>query len=804
MGVFFLVALIPMSILMIWSCDRKPSSVSSCNSQTESDDTTIASSMVEGATTPSPRIALMTIDESLENDLNYRKRILVGILHCLLSLLLACIVTMFITNEHAATTFEKAPSLVRISLQDAEMFIKDTFSQITYQTHVALLNSTDTIKFDLAHIDTLLGEPIRQEIAQQSGIELALDALLNLCALNLELLRRVHMLQKSVSRAIIVSSDAATRVEDLQFQLSILQQQCLSRDRPLCDTLRLQGFDESGFLKTLYDLQRDPALLRMMSLGEVELDSRWLNLSQEVASVRANFFGYPLKIFEETENARSVVEKNLMEIREADQWFRRESGYIARNLVDEVDHLWTRIVPVFDEMQIAGRLLWIFGLCCSITALLVTLLICSSLSCTCCEAEEKAGVALLGGTSLTAICSFSLSFFGVMMLLLGGHGEVFICKSLADSSNYTLMERLLNKPGLLLATEPQIGIIGDTLNHVARKNTTITTTLAEAIGKCGQNASTYDTFQLDSILGVSKILSLDNYSTLAEAVETITATEGDFLTLTSSLGQILHVITNESHVNLTRYRLQLSQATPERDLKIFIDQMQRVSLQIRDVATSSRMTTLGSRAKRLEVSVMQFLEQLRAELLYLLTALELQKDPWQKQLNHSLNLLKASQEVINEEASDVCKKHTDAYRMRLKNHLESTKKNILTTLNSQEISCSPLFAIFAANRDFFCYHLIDPLNGLWFATFCCILLWAIITPLNMSLINIFRRLRKARKLRHTNSHQYGAPSDIQIISEQSNWGALTRRNDVDDIDRVPPTQFFVIFSDDDRSAEILI
>lgn len=86
--------------------------------------------------------------------------------------------------------------------------------------------------------------------------------------------------------------------------------------------------------------------------------------------------------------------------------------------------------------------------------------------------------------------------------------------------------------------------------------------------------------------------------------------------------------------------------------------------QIRDVATSSRMTTLGSRAKRLEVSVMQFLEQLRAELLYHLTALELQKDPWEKQLNLSLNLLKNSQEIINDEASEICKNQTDGYQVR--------------------------------------------------------------------------------------------------------------------------------------------
>ncbi|XP_055705243.1 prominin-1-A isoform X3 [Phlebotomus papatasi] len=779
-GLFFLVGIIPLSILIAWSCAGK-STISQCDSQSGSEDTTTASSMV--GTTPPPRSNLMAIDESLEDALNCRKRVLAGVLQFILIALLASIATMFVTNEQVASTLEKTPSLVRISLQDAETFIKDSFRQITFHTHSALSNVSESIEYDLIHVDTLLGEPIRRDLAQASGIEEAFEALLNLCALNIEVLRRVHLLQKSVSRAIVVSADASARIEDLQFQLSVLQRQCLSRDRPLCDTLRLRGFEESGFMRALHDLQRDPALLRMMSLGEVEVDSRWQNLSHEVASARANFFGYPLKMMEETEVPREKARKELIRLRDAFQWFRRDFGILARNLVDEVDHLWGRIVPAFDEMQIGGRLLWIFGICCSIVALLVTLLIYSSLSCSCCEAEEKAGITLLGGTTLMSICSLSLSFFCVMVMLLGGHGEVFLCRPLADSPNYTVLQRLLDKPGLLLTTQSQIGVINSILNRASHaKNATVTTSLGDVIENCGQNASTYATFQLETILEASQIANLDNYPTFTEAVERVVASEEDFLTLTASLGQILNIIISESHVNLTKYRMHLSQAIPERDLATFIDQMQRVSLQIRDVATSSRMTTLGSRARRLEVSVMQFLEQLRAELLYHLTALELQKDPWDKQLNISLKLLRSAQEIINEEAREICRNHTESYQIRLKNHFSTAKDILMDILNGNSASCWPLFAIFMANRALFCAHLMDPLNGLWFSTFCCLLLWAICTPICLSLAQIFRRLRKVRKFRHTNSHQYGAPSDIQIISEQSNWGATTRQDDLD-IDR---------------------
>ncbi|GAB0100947.1 Prominin [Sergentomyia squamirostris] len=805
MGLFIIIAVIPLSILVAWTCGGK-SQISTCDSQQSSENTTTASSMASESPSHDRSQQLMTIDEKLSDDLDCRKKILVCLLQVLLPVLLICIVTMFITNEMVAATIEKSPSLVRVALRDVETFIKDSFRQINIYVNTALVNTTKSVQSDLDHIDHLLGEPIRRDIAQASGIEVAFEALLNLCALNLELLRRVHLLQKSVSRAIVVSADASARVEDLQFQLSVLQQQCLSRDRPLCDTLRLRGFDESGLLRTLYGMQRDPALLKMMSLGEVEMDSRWQNLSHEVAKARANFFGYPLKLLEETEAVRDVVLKELVRVKDAGRWFRRDFGLLVRNLVDEIDHLWSRIVPGFDEIQIAGRLLWIFGLCCSLVALLVTLMIYSALSCSWCQAEDKASITLLGGTTLISLCSFSLSLFGVMIMLLGGHGEVFLCRPLRDSPNYVLLGNLFDKPGLLLSSQSQVGIIDDVLARASHgKNITITTSVADIIEECGRNATTYATFQLENLLGVSQVFSLESYPSVTEAMAKIVANEGDFLTLTTSLGQILHVIMSESHVNLTRYRMQISQATPARDLTTFIDQMQRVSLQIRDVATSSRMTTLGSRTKRLEVSVMEFVEQLRTEILYHLTALELQKDPWEKQLNVSMSLLLRAQQVLTEESAVICLNHTEEYQRRILNYFNGARDNIVTALIETVAPCSPLHDIFKAIRLLLCSHLMDPLNGLWFAVFCCLVLWAIVTPLNLTLAQIFRRLQKVRKLRHTNSHH--APSDIQIISEQSNWGASTRLDNME-LDRtheLPSSgQHYIVFSDDERSVEILI
>lgn len=64
-------------------------------------------------------------------------------------------------------------------------------------------------------------------------------------------MRRVRLLQDALAKAIVISKEATQRIEEFQIQLSILQRQCSARDRPLCDTLRLRGFEDNGILNTL-------------------------------------------------------------------------------------------------------------------------------------------------------------------------------------------------------------------------------------------------------------------------------------------------------------------------------------------------------------------------------------------------------------------------------------------------------------------------------------------------------------------------------------------------------------------------
>lgn len=58
-------------------------------------------------------------------------------------------------------------------------------------------------------------------------------------------------MHESIARATQICQEATTRIDEIQTQLSVLKKQCVGRDRPLCETLRLKDFADNQFMNTL-------------------------------------------------------------------------------------------------------------------------------------------------------------------------------------------------------------------------------------------------------------------------------------------------------------------------------------------------------------------------------------------------------------------------------------------------------------------------------------------------------------------------------------------------------------------------
>ena len=57
-------------------------------------------------------------------------------------------------------------------------------------------------------------------------------------------------------KTLILSADAAVKVDAIHGQLTDIQKQCNYRDRPLCDTLKVKSFEEIGFIKQMKNVSR--------------------------------------------------------------------------------------------------------------------------------------------------------------------------------------------------------------------------------------------------------------------------------------------------------------------------------------------------------------------------------------------------------------------------------------------------------------------------------------------------------------------------------------------------------------------
>ncbi|XP_063217411.1 prominin-1-A [Bacillus rossius redtenbacheri] len=213
---------------------------------------------------------------------------------------------------------------------------------------------------------------------------------------------------------------------------------------------------------------------------------------------------------------------------------------------------------------------------------------------------------------------------------------------------------------------------------------------------------------------------------------------------------------------------RLSRPVTGKDLSSFADQLESVANQIKDLATASRLETLASRTRRLLVSHVQPLEQRKEDLVYQLTALEVQMQPLQRQVNQSLSHLKTIQYFINNQGDSICKQKTKEYARRLLGYADQCRDHVLAATGERLAPCRPLWDVFHALRQLLCRHILDPLNGFWFSCVCCLLLFLVACPLCLKLADLCRD----GGLMQPGSSD--SPSEALMMPESNTWASNNR------------------------------
>lgn len=98
-------------------------------------------------------------------------------------------------------------------------------------------------------------------------------------------------------------------------------------------------------------------------------------------------------------------------------------------------------------------------------------------------------------------------------------------------------------------------------------------------------------------------------------------------------------------------------------------------------------------------------------------------------------------------------------------HLDYYTNHTLSIITGKTGSCRPLYDVFDAIRQLLCRHVMDPMNGLWFFSFLCLILWLIMTPVSLALATTFKNINIFDKKlkRSSSSYRYVCVQFKQFI-----------------------------------------
>ncbi|KAG5671584.1 hypothetical protein PVAND_001777 [Polypedilum vanderplanki] len=707
--------------------------------------------------------------EKLEK-LNCRRRIYVFILEFFVCVCICLILSMFINNEQISTSINESSNVLRSALKDTEYFVKSTNHQLQSELFEKFDRTKEIIKIDLDDIDKLLGERITREISIKTGIDLTLEKTSSeILEGTRNLSKRVqHLLNDIVLKTIMLSTDASNKVNEIHIALSVLQRQCNYRDRPLCDTLRVKSFEEMGFIEKLRILNHNTILQKLRIMNDNINDNNLKRLTEEVSLSKKVLWNYSQQLKKDTERNSDETMHQLTIMRNGLNETMNRLTSVVKHVLDKIGSAWQKFLPLIDTVTESGYFSWIIGLLSCASTLVVTLFLIVPLSCTCCHVNNLAGITFQMSSCVLSIFCICLGIFTIFEALIGGHGEVFICRSLYEKPEFTVIGKLFDNPGILYNQSSSNGFFSELFigpNEKAFTNISLSTTLSE----CEKNKSAYYTFKFDNLMDMKNTLNFENYIDLTNALDNIKADEAPFVELTQRIQYFLNDLLHDADGNFTLFRMEISQISPEKEMNNFIDQLQRVSLQIGDITTVTRMTSLASNARRVQASVLQPLELLKNEIVYQLTALELQIEPYITAIQEVQLSFNKSQEFLNKNSMEICANFSDHFRNRLKTNLNEFKKDILNELEN-EFGCGMLFDIFNALRIMTCAHIIEPISGLFFISFLILLLWICSTPLSLLLASTFYKIdRIQEQLCRTNTHQSYGYNDGSETNRAVSW-----------------------------------
>lgn len=179
----------------------------------------------------------------------------------------------------------------------------------------------------------------------------------------------------------------------------------------------------------------------------------------------------------------------------------------------------------------------------------------------------------------------------------------------------------------------------------------VTVGFAEFLWRCERNETVFE------VLGVkisnSKVMS--NWSD-AESLFSGLAFDGNVKVLNTELQEQLEELSLVLSVNMTQHRVALAKPITGRDLKSFLDQLNTVARKLSDRESVKRVEDLVYRIKNVIEETIKPLIELRDELVYNITSLEILVIPLKRELNQTMSHLKTIQFFFDNQGATIAAK----------------------------------------------------------------------------------------------------------------------------------------------------
>ncbi|XP_043668422.1 prominin-1-A [Vespula pensylvanica] len=648
----------------------------------------------------------------------------------------SCMVTMMVCNEAARAGIEKLPMVVETALQDLDDYHQDTTTQLRKCLTRSLDVASEAILADLDNVEELLGKPVQAELSVETGLDVALDALMDLANASQELSSRAESLLKEGERARDLGTQLNRETDVIRRDLESAVRTCSVQDRPLCSVI-----DPSGLRLTLRieQLLRDDRILRLRGSSKE-------NLTEVGRQARGEYLYVPHYIARSTLDARNQIRREISSARarifqktrnmEASSTELSKQLKSARNIADYA----IPYVIAFEQIR------WLVGLGTFLCILPIWLLLLGALRCHCGSSEGKVRPTLLCTVFTSCFISIALWAIFVAGLALSGHIEMLLCRPLYDPE-YRTLEAVL-----------------ETRTFLGRR---LSVSLKDMFEKCEKNEAAYPAFRLDRTMQLEQLTEHWMWTGMSKAKSKLKVDLKGLKILTPTLQQRLQNLLYACGPNLTEHRIMIQGPILSKDPNALSDQLDSIARQLSDRSVARDLQIIGSNMRDLTSRRVKPLMKLQDNLVYQIAILELQLLPLMRQVNQSISHLKTIQYYIDNQGDKIAQLKGKAFINRLNNYLDQWRTHVISEMDSGVSKCRPLWEILKGMRLLLCNHILGPLDGFWFATLISALIMMVSTPIAHILSLVYRRPSFSKK--DTSLLSMRSESPETVVMDRATW-----------------------------------